>query len=592
MAFNKDIHSLFDRYVKNILQEQGPPRPVEVGPDDPINNQVSPGHKISRNDAIKQWEQMTGKTYSSLTPEQKRQTARFLIKGMQTGQVTPPASLQGKLPVNTSSPSTSTSQNTGLTPDDDEYVDPDLNYKTPQPTANRSSTTTNTTTTNNQSTRTGGGSTTVFADRDEAGQQAAAERARQKREAGSQGASRIVGRPDPGTAAGQAAIAQNQQDIAAKQQQQADARKAQEESDRQSLQRIQNTGSNTSQPATTSPSSTTTATGTETQAQKEARWAAEAQAANAQTALNKATGSTKDSMMQPSNSQDDGKFFDQMAAKAGLGASASIPTPEELAGVAPAGTPLTNNSQTKANTSGGIVIGNPSGSTSSTSQSPVNAGGGIVIGNPSGGTQQPSNKPVTLPSAQGNITIGNPQGTQQAGQAQPATAKSAPTGGYTQEQIAAFNKANSAGRKDWEFNPNSRVDREKMQKMLGGTGQQSAASTALPGAGMKPGEIKTPTPAMAAAQQPQQPQPQQQMGGALGGISRGIGAVGTAAKTALVGNQPLGGVAGGISKGIGSIGNIAKNVLIGGQQQGNPQQASQQTQQQAKRPGSPNPKVR
>lgn len=488
MAFNKDIHSLFDRYVKNILQEQGPPKPVEVGPNDPINNQVSPGNKISRNDAIKQWEQMTGKTYSSLTPEQKRQNARFLIQGMQTGQVTPPASLQG----------------------------------------------------------------------------------------------RLQGRPDPSTAAGQAAIAQNQQDIAAKQQQQADARKAQEESDRQSLQRIQNTGSNTSQPVATNPSSTATSTGTETQAQKEARWAAEAQAANAQTALNKTTGSTKDSVMQPSNSQDEGKFFDQMAAKAGIGASASIPTPEELAGVAPAGAPLTNNNQTKANTGGGVVIGNPSGSnSSSTSQSPVNAGGGIVIGNPSGGTQQPSNTPVTLPSAQGNITIGNPQGTSSSSQNQPTNAKPASTGGYTPEQIAAFNKANSAGRKDWEFDPNSRVDREKMQKMLGGTAQQPTASAALPGAGMKPGEVKTPAPAATTTQQPQQ-----QMGGVLGGISRGVGAAGTAAKTALVGNQPLGGIAGGISKGIGSIGNAAKNVIMGGQQQNNT------TQQQAKRPISPNPKVR
>lgn len=462
MAFNKDIHSLFDRYVKNILQEQGPPKPVEVGPDDPINNQVSPGNKISRNDAIKQWEQMTGKTYSSLTPEQKRQTARFLIQGMQTGQVTPPASLQG----------------------------------------------------------------------------------------------RLQGRPDPSTAAGQAAIAQNQQDIAAKQQQQADARKAQEESDRQSLQRIQNTGSNTSQPATTSPSSTTTATGTETQAQKEARWAAEAQAANAQTALNKATGSTNDTSLQPSKQ-----------------------TPEELATL-----PKKNTNSIDPLAATGWGWGNTQQAIADTR---ANQASKTMLSIPTQTTPAPQPTPSTPPT---NSTDQTSEFYKQPGDntntdeelkklGLNASTQSTGAGGYTPEQIAAFNKANSAGRKDWEFDPNSRVDREKMQKMLGSTGQQPNASAALPGAGMKPGEVKTPTPT--TTQQPQ-PQQQQQMGGVLGGISRGVGAAGTAAKTALVGNQPLGGIAGGISKGIGSIGNVAKNVLTGRQQNTKTTQASQTQSQQAK----------
>lgn len=213
MAFNKDTRSIFDKYVNSILEAVKPTVVDEFGnetPDDGKTPAPSP-------DAIK--------------------ASRERLMQQRGQEVTQQAS-------------------SALTPEDDDYIDPDLNYKTPQPNVNNV-TSTITTTTNNQSTRTGGGSTTVFADRDEAGQQAAAERAKQKREAGSRGASRIVGRVDPSTAQGQAAIAQNQQDIAVKNQQQADARRAQEERDKQSLQNLQTPEAKTPTAPTGTPASNT-----------------------------------------------------------------------------------------------------------------------------------------------------------------------------------------------------------------------------------------------------------------------------------------------------------------------------------------------
>lgn len=119
---------------------------------------------------------------------------------------------------------------------------------------------------------------------------------------GRQGASKIVGRADPSTAQGQAAIAQNQQNIANKQQQQASTQAAQAEKDKKSLQTMQTQGSKTFNAATN-------------------------QTQNQPSTNN--SGNTASSS-QSQKSIDDGKFFDQIAANAGQGASASVPTPQEL----------------------------------------------------------------------------------------------------------------------------------------------------------------------------------------------------------------------------------------------------------------------
>lgn len=107
--------------------------------------------------------------------------------------------------------------------------------------------------------------------------------------------------------------------------------------------------------------------------------------------------------------------------------------------------------------------------------------------------------------------------------APPATGTSpATTGGYTQQQIDAFNKANSAGREDWKFKSNSRVDMEKMEKMFGKPGQPQNASTALPSAGMRPGQLKTSAPATT----PQSTVPNSKLPGVFGSISNAAGRVG------------------------------------------------------------------
>jgi len=112
MAFDRDTKSIFLNYYNKILEDVA--RPVEVSGPQPEDNTVRPGDKISKNDAIKQWEAASGKSYSSLTPAQKQQTARFIMGGMRSGTVPVPPGVTAKnqtAATSTSAPATATTSN-------------------------------------------------------------------------------------------------------------------------------------------------------------------------------------------------------------------------------------------------------------------------------------------------------------------------------------------------------------------------------------------------------------------------------------------------------------------------------------------------
>ena len=168
---------------------------------------------------------------------------------------------------------------------------------------------------------------------------------------------------------------------------------------------------------------------------------------------------------------------------------------------------------------------------------------------------------------------------------QPVAGTAQKAGVYTPDQLAAFQAANKS-----TFDPNSSMDRGKMLKMLGrapASGAATGSSSSLPGAGMKPGQIKTPTanqqtqpggafnqgaqvrPAIPVS--PQETQP----GGAFNKSAQVRPAIPVAQQR--VPNSSLPGVAGSISNLFGRAGDTIQNIATG--------QAG--TGAQARRPGTP-----
>lgn len=92
MGKNSDLKNIFESYYDSILKEAV--RSEEVSEDSPEHDQVKQGDKISRNEAIKQWEKITGKNYKELPQDQKRRNARFIMAGMRSGQVQAPSGTQ------------------------------------------------------------------------------------------------------------------------------------------------------------------------------------------------------------------------------------------------------------------------------------------------------------------------------------------------------------------------------------------------------------------------------------------------------------------------------------------------------------------
>jgi translation initiation factor IF-2 len=142
-------------------------------------------------------------------------------------------------------------------------------------------------------------------------------------------------------------------------------------------------------------------------------------------------------------------------------------------------------------------------------------------------------------------TTAAPAAAAPAAPAAPAAAKpAANTSGYTQQQLDAFQKAHGT-----PFNPKSSMDRGKMAKMTG----QAAVTSAMPGAGTKPGQVKTAPPTATATGGQFNPNAQ---------IQRGVPAnlpPGYVERQ----NSSLPGVLGTASNFLGRLGDTAKNVAMG-----------------------------
>jgi hypothetical protein len=283
----------------------------------------------------------------------------------------------------------------------------------------------------------------------------------------------------------------------------------------------------------------------------------------------------KTSTQSSNNSKiDDGSFWDQMAANAGLGSSASPIPDEDL-----------NKTSTQSSNNSKIVIGNPTGAQQSPlpaaqTNRPANSTG-VTIGNPTGEpVSNQNNKPITT----GNITIGNPTGEQPAATTQPAqpvTSGKAPTSvvdylkssGQASDFQSRKKMAETMGIQNYSGTAEQNIQLLKMAQGQGSQPQQAqTAASALPGAGTKPGQIKTPVPSQ---QQPNLPP---------GYVERS--------------NSQFKGIPGSISNAIGRAGDTARNIAMGTVGKVNPKPTSQPSQQTSIQPKSTqkrrptNPKVR
>jgi hypothetical protein len=108
MAFNRDINSLFDRYVNNILQEVA--RPVEVSGTFESEAEKDPKWVAAKT----AWEKKTGKSFNSLPTNQKISISQnFLKPAAESGFLVNPATNE-RTPINqnqAASPTTAELQN-------------------------------------------------------------------------------------------------------------------------------------------------------------------------------------------------------------------------------------------------------------------------------------------------------------------------------------------------------------------------------------------------------------------------------------------------------------------------------------------------
>ena len=135
---------------------------------------------------------------------------------------------------------------------------------------------------------------------------------------------------------------------------------------------------------------------------------------------------------------------------------------------------------------------------------------------------------------------------------QPVAGTAQKAGVYTPDQLAAFQAAHKS-----TFDPNSSMDRGKMLKMLGGApagGAATGSSSSLPGAGMKPGQIKTPVTSTSPGGTPSTNAPVPVQRGTPANLPPGY---------VERQNSKLPGVLGSASNLIGRVGDTAKNIAMG-----------------------------